>query len=115
MAATARNVNHLFIIIRIAGKVAKIMSYSIAKNNRLIPGENTVRQSTESYFCENTLIQMTLVGQIKTAAAAAFKQLFLDAAVSASMITINQTKPEFTGDYTIVLFPFVKQLRMKPD
>ena len=31
------------------------------------------------------------------------------------MISVNQTKPEFKGDYTIVLFPFIKLLRQKPD
>jgi arginyl-tRNA synthetase len=30
-------------------------------------------------------------------------------------LTINQTKPEFEGDYTIVLFSFVKQLRKSPE
>jgi len=30
-------------------------------------------------------------------------------------ITINETKPEFDGDYTLVLFSFVKQLRKSPD
>lgn len=30
-------------------------------------------------------------------------------------VTISETKPEFTGDYTLVLFPFIKQLRQSPD
>ncbi len=30
-------------------------------------------------------------------------------------VVISQTKPEFEGDYTIVLFPFVKQLKKSPD
>ncbi len=30
-------------------------------------------------------------------------------------ITLNETKPEFEGDYTIVLFQFVKQLRKSPE
>ena len=30
-------------------------------------------------------------------------------------IQINETKPEFEGDYTVVLFPFVKKLRKKPE
>lgn len=58
---------------------------------------------------------MTLVGQIKCAAADALKHLFPEADIQLSIITVNQTKPEFTGDYTIVLFPFVKMLRQKPD
>lgn len=58
---------------------------------------------------------MTLVSQIKAAAADGLKTLFPDAGITAAQITINQTKPEFTGDYTIVLFPFLKLLRTKPD
>ena len=45
----------------------------------------------------------------------AFKHLFPDATVDISTILVNETKPEFTGDYTIVLFPFLKLLRQKPD
>jgi arginyl-tRNA synthetase len=58
---------------------------------------------------------MTLASQIKHAAEDAFKHLFPDAAIDISMISVSQTKPEFTGDYTIVLFPFLKLLRQKPD
>jgi hypothetical protein len=43
---------------------------------------------------------MTLTNLIKHAAEDAFKKLFPDAAVDISMIQVNQTKPEFTGDYT---------------
>lgn len=28
---------------------------------------------------------------------------------------VNQTNPEFDGDYTIVLFPLVKSLKLSPD
>ncbi len=58
---------------------------------------------------------MTLAAQIKLIVADAVKHLFADADVKGVTITINQTKPEFEGDYTVVLFPFVKVLRMKPD
>jgi arginyl-tRNA synthetase len=58
---------------------------------------------------------MTLVSQIKCAAEDALKHLFPEAEILPSAISINQTKPEFTGDYTVVLFPFVKLLRQKPD
>ena len=30
-------------------------------------------------------------------------------------VLINLTPPDFTGDYTIVLFPFIKKLGVKPD
>jgi len=58
---------------------------------------------------------MTLASHIKHEAADAIKHLYPDAAITIPMITVNQTKPEFTGDYTVVLFPFLKLLRQKPD
>jgi len=58
---------------------------------------------------------MTLASLIKHAAEDAFKHLYPDAGVDMAMIGVNQTKPEFTGDYTIVLFPFLKLLKQKPD
>jgi arginyl-tRNA synthetase len=58
---------------------------------------------------------MTLVDQIKCAAADALKHLYPNAGIDRSLVTVNQTKPEFAGDYTIVLFPFVKLLKQKPD
>ena len=58
---------------------------------------------------------MTIASQIKAAAEDALKHLYPDVEIPVSSISVNQTKPEFTGDYTLVLFPFVKLLRQKPD
>lgn len=58
---------------------------------------------------------MSLVAEIKTAAQQALSAVYPDADIPASSITVNQTKPEFEGDYTLVLFPFLKLLRQKPD
>lgn len=58
---------------------------------------------------------MTLAAQIKLAAEDALKHLFPGAVIPAGTVTVNQTKPEFKGDYTIVLFPFLKILKQKPD
>jgi len=58
---------------------------------------------------------MTLATQIKFATQDALKHLYPDVDITTSTITVSQTKPEFTGDYTIVLFPFLKLLRQKPD
>jgi arginyl-tRNA synthetase len=58
---------------------------------------------------------MTLASQIKNLADDALKCLYPDVLTERSMITVNQTKPEFKGDYTIVLFPFIKLLKQKPD
>lgn len=58
---------------------------------------------------------MTLASQLKSATAAALHALFPEVPADASQITVNLTKPEFKGHYTVVLFPFVKSLRMKPN
>ena len=50
---------------------------------------------------------MSVVQQIKEAAAKAIHQLY-DFPIEASAIAVNATKPEFEGDYAVVLFAFVK-------
>ncbi len=57
---------------------------------------------------------MTLAAQIKSATATALQSLYPDAGIDTAQITINLTNPEFSGHYTVVLFPFVKSLRIKP-
>lgn len=57
---------------------------------------------------------MSVVALIKDTAAKAIKQLF-GLELLPSEILVNETKPEFEGDYTIVLFSFVKQLKKSPD
>jgi arginyl-tRNA synthetase len=56
----------------------------------------------------------SIIQQIKAAAALGINHLFPQAAVTDEDITVNETKPEFNGDYTVVLFPFVKSLRQNP-
>ena len=57
---------------------------------------------------------MSVVVQIKEAAARVIKQLYQQDTDPESIL-VNATKPEFTGDYTIVLFGFIKQLKQSPD
>ncbi len=57
---------------------------------------------------------MRVVIQVKEAAAKAIHQLY-GVELQANDILVNATKPEFTGDYTVVLFAFVKQLKKSPD
>lgn len=52
--------------------------------------------------------------KIKNAGAAAIEALYHQPAM-ADEVLVNQTKPEFEGDYTIVLFALVKQLRKAPE
>ncbi|SFE05368.1 arginyl-tRNA synthetase [Chitinophaga sp. CF118] len=57
---------------------------------------------------------MSVVQTIKTAAAAAIKALY-EQAIPAKDIAINTTKPEFEGEYTILVFPFTKFSKLKPE
>ena len=57
---------------------------------------------------------MQIADHIRNLSAQALQQLFgID--IPAEQLTINETKPEFAGDYTLVLFSFVKQVRQSPD
>ena len=57
---------------------------------------------------------MSLVAQVKEYTAKAIEDLYKQPAL-ANDVQVNQTKPEFEGDYTVVLFPFVKSLKKSPD
>jgi arginyl-tRNA synthetase len=62
-----------------------------------------------AYFCG-----MAIVQQIQEAVCEALETLYQQP-FTAQQFQINQTKPEFEGDYTVVLFSLVKQLRLSPD
>ncbi len=57
---------------------------------------------------------MNVVLNIKQLAARAIKDLY-SADLPTAEITVSATRPEFEGDYTIVLFSLIKQLRKSPD
>src|SRR5205809_291285 len=57
---------------------------------------------------------MSIVTEIKKAASKALQALY-NVEVKEADVLVNSTKPEFEGDYTIVLFAFVKQLRKSPE
>jgi len=57
---------------------------------------------------------MSLVQQIKEASATAINNLYT-ISIPANDMAVNQTKPEFEGEYTVVLFALVKQLRKSPE
>lgn len=59
-------------------------------------------------------MNMDIAAQIKSLAAKALKELY-QYETNPDDLTINITKPEFEGDYTIVLFSFVKQLKKSPE
>lgn len=57
---------------------------------------------------------MTLEQQLKQATVEIFKEQF-GADVAADSVTINITKKEHTGDYTIVVFPLIKASKQSPE
>ncbi|MDE3251277.1 MAG: arginine--tRNA ligase [Bacteroidota bacterium] len=57
---------------------------------------------------------MSAVLKIKEVTSLAINQLY-DCQLVPGDILVNATKPEFEGDYTVVLFAFIKQLKMSPE
>jgi len=57
---------------------------------------------------------MSVVLKIKSAAVKAITTLY-NFSIDETGILVNATKPEFEGEYTIVLFAFVKQLKKSPE
>lgn len=57
---------------------------------------------------------MHIVSRIKPLIASTLTRVFAEM-VTAEELTINTTKPEFEGDYTLVLFGFVKKFRQSPE
>src|SRR4051812_6415244 len=57
---------------------------------------------------------MSLVQKIKRAAVESLSEIY-KLPFSEDEIAVNQTKPEFEGEYTIVLFSFVKKLKASPE
>lgn len=57
---------------------------------------------------------MSIVNEIKQVVEKTLKELY-GYDVSEADLTVNSTKPEFEGDYTLVLFSFVKQLKKSPE
>lgn len=58
---------------------------------------------------------ISLTALIKKATAQSLHQLFEENSISEENILVNETKPEFNGAYTIVLFPLIKPLKTSPD
>jgi arginyl-tRNA synthetase len=58
--------------------------------------------------------RMAIVPVIQQAVSEQLNKLY-QVEVNPSSITINETKPEFEGDYTVVLFALLKTLKKKPE
>jgi arginyl-tRNA synthetase len=57
---------------------------------------------------------MSVTRHIRTAVTSALQELYQQSFTEKDF-QVNQTKPEFEGDYTVVLFSLVKQLKKSPD
>ena len=57
---------------------------------------------------------MSIVNQLQIGVLKSLASLY-EQTISEKDFQINQTKPEFEGDYTVVLFSLVKTLRLSPD
>ena len=57
---------------------------------------------------------MTIIELIESGVIQAVKALY-DATISADQITMNSTRKEFDGDFTVVVFPFTKIAKKKPE
>jgi len=57
---------------------------------------------------------MNITSKLKQAAAITIKELYA-VDINENDILVNATKPEFEGDYTLVLFALIKQLRKSPE
>ena len=55
---------------------------------------------------------MNLIAHVKESAAKAIKSIYK---IYVDDVTVSQTKAEFDGDYTIVLFSLVKSLKLSPE
>jgi len=57
---------------------------------------------------------MNLITNLKQTTAASLLHLY-QVTISPEQVLVNATKPEFEGDYTVVLFAFIKQLGKNPE
>lgn len=57
---------------------------------------------------------MGVVSEIQSVVSAQLQELY-GFGLEPSAILVNETKPEFEGDYTVVLFSFVKSLKKSPE
>lgn len=66
------------------------------------------------YFCALQVEHMDIKAQLASATAS-YLHTLTGTEISVSQVLINQTDPNFTGDYTVVLFPLLKLAGKKPE
>jgi arginyl-tRNA synthetase len=65
-------------------------------------------------YLRSQFVKMDIISQIRAAAGKTLLDNY-QYTVAPQDIQINETKPEFEGDYTVVLFSFVKSLKKSPE
>ena len=60
------------------------------------------------------ILKMTITDLIKEGTAAAVKELY-DYEIEPAKVTMNVTRKEFEGDYSVVVFPYTKSAKKKPE
>src|SRR5688572_31381595 len=68
----------------------------------------------QTHNSNDKLYQMSIADQTRMASKTALEKLY-SLSIEEKDIQINETKPEFEGDYTLVLFSFIKQLKKSPE
>ncbi len=68
----------------------------------------------QTHNSNDKLYQMSIADQIRMASKTALEKLY-SLPIEEKEMQINETKPEFEGDYTLVLFSFIKQLKKSPE
>src|SRR5450755_1260209 len=86
--------------------------------NPLIPGAKLIKTNQIVYPTNTTfalnLTRMELVPGIKLAVQTLLAEKY-NLRIEIHEVLVNETKPEFEGDYTVVLFSFSKILKISPD
>ena len=67
-----------------------------------------------AYFCSSQTSKMNLTASIRQAGIQAIKGLY-GQQIESDSLTVNETKPEFDGDYTLVAFSLTRYSHGKPD
>jgi arginyl-tRNA synthetase len=66
------------------------------------------------YFCSSQTAPMNLMALIRQAGIQAIEALY-GQQLKGDSLTVNETKPEFEGDYTLVVFPLTRFSHSKPE
>ena len=67
-----------------------------------------------AYLCGSIFETMAIIQTLQNAVLKAVETLYGET-LEAEKVQISPTSPEFTGDYTVVVFPFVKLAKKAPD